>query len=86
MHRADEPVRVGKQPPNQLVYLEGMQGYIEEIGPIDATLGQLYAVRGLTEKGKSLGIGWVPEKFLTIDGSPASLKVRNKYQAEREIA
>lgn len=72
-------IRIIKQPPNQVAYLEGMQGFIEEVKAADPKLGPMYLVRLLTQKGKSLGIGTVPESSLIMDDSPASKKSRQTY-------
>lgn len=72
-------IRVVRQPSNQIIYLEGTQGFIEEIAEIDPKLGQIYLIRALNEKGKSLGVGRIPGSCLIVDDSPASKKCKETY-------
>jgi len=73
-----DSIRIIKQPPNQVLYLQSAQGFIEKVSYI-SDFGQMYMVRLLNEYGQSLGVGKIPEDCLLGDTSPASTKAKNKY-------
>jgi len=63
------PVRIFKQPSNQVVYMEGTTGFIVAVKEVDKKLGQLYSFHAVDDSGNSAGIGSIPEKCLIEDKS-----------------
>jgi hypothetical protein len=76
-------VRIAKQPPNQLVQVQGLRGYIDEVFEGDA--GCLYSFKELPVDGRCGGGGTVPAEYLVHDDGE-DLKQRKAAADARAVA